>query len=190
MTPFPSVETRTLESARRGDAAARQEILHLLQPRIRTTAARYARVTGMDRDDLQQEMWVGVVLGMEQVDRGVGDPLCYLYLRGKWRLLEAVRRSNRERTEPMEPDTEVVGPGSFEEEVLLLWQFRELAAKLPEPQRTILEGLQRGMQQDELARQMGCTPANVSYHLKKIRERFRALEADSPRPSPRTYTAA
>src|SRR5579862_5920424 len=104
-----------IRKARDGNAAAREQVSDLLRERVRRTAGHYAALTGMDRDDLQQEMWVGMLMGLQQVDVTIGDPLCYLFLRGKWRLLEAVRRSERERAESLDGGAPIPERGGFED---------------------------------------------------------------------------
>jgi len=170
--------SHTIERARRGDAAARQTISDLLRERVLRTAGHYASLTGMDRDDLQQEMWLGMLIGLQQVDVTIGDPLCYLFLRGKWRLLEAIRRSERERAEPLDAGDCLPERGSFEDEVHHRWITGQLGARLRGPQREILNGLMQGYRQEELAQSLGCTAANVSYHVRKIREGYRSLAAE------------
>jgi DNA-directed RNA polymerase specialized sigma24 family protein len=133
----------------------------------------------MDRDDLQQEMWVGMLMGLQQVDTNIGDPLYYLFLRGKWRLLEAIRRSERERADSLESGSSVPDRVIFEDEVCSRWMAGKLAARLRGPQQKILHGLLQGQLQEELAQSLGCTAANVSYHVRKIREGYRALAAEN-----------
>jgi DNA-directed RNA polymerase specialized sigma24 family protein len=132
----------------------------------------------MDREDLQQEMWLGMLLGLQQVDVNIGDPLYYLFLRGKWRLLEAIRRSDRERAESLETGVTVPDRIVFEDEVCSKWVTGKLAARLRGPQQAILQGLLQGYLQEELAQRLGCTAANVSYHVRKIREGYSALAAE------------
>src|SRR5579864_4942450 len=139
-----------IERARGGDPAAREEISELLRERISRTAGYYATLTGMDREDLQQEMWLGMMLGLQQVDTSIGDPLCYLFLRGKWRLLEAIRRSERERAESLETGAVVHERAGFEEEIWSRWTAVRLLSRLQEPQRQILRGLMDGYLQQEL----------------------------------------
>jgi RNA polymerase sigma factor (sigma-70 family) len=164
--------------AREGDAGAREQVSALLRERVVRTAGHYATLTGMDREDLQQEMWLGMLLGLQQVDVSIGDPLCYLFLRGKWRLLEAIRRSQRERAESLESGAPLIERPPFEEEVFQRWLARELHARLRGPQRAILAGLLQGHLQEEMAQTLGCTAANVSYHVRKIREGYQALAAE------------
>lgn len=167
-----------VERARAGDRSAVDRLEDLLRERVLRTAGHYAHLTGMDREDLQQEMWLGMFMGLQQVDVNIGDPLCYLYLRGKWRLLEAIRRSDRERAEPLDDGAYIPDRRLFEDEVHSRWLTRELADRLKGPQRQILEGLLQGRMQEELATTLGCTAANVSYHVRKIREGYRALAAE------------
>lgn len=171
--------TQVIEQARQGDHSAREHISELLRDRVMRTAGHYASLTGMDREDLQQEMWLGMLMGLQQVDVNIGDPLCYLFLRGKWRLLEAIRRSDRERAESLDAGTAVPEKGSFEEDVCSRWIARQLGTRLRGPQRAILNGLMQGYLQEELAQSLGCTAANISYHVRKIREGYRALAVES-----------
>ena len=168
-----------IEKARAGDNAACQQISDLLRDRVLRTAGHYASLTGMDREDLQQEMWLGMLIGLQQVDVSIGDPLYYLFLRGKWRLLEAIRRSERERADSLDNGVCVPDRLVFEEEVCNRWLALKLAGRLRGPQRKILDGLMDGFLQEELAQTLGCTPANVSYHVRKIREGYRALSAEN-----------
>jgi DNA-directed RNA polymerase specialized sigma24 family protein len=171
--------SQTIEHARQGSETARQEIHDLLRDRVTRTAGHYASLTGMDRDDLQQEMWLGMLLGLQQVDVNIGDPLYYLFLRGKWRLLEAIRRSERERADSLDAEVSVPDRVIFEDEVCSRWMTLRLASRLRGPQRTILHGLLQGHLQEELAQTLGCTAANVSYHVRKIREGYRTLAAEN-----------
>jgi len=171
--------SNTIERARRGDADAKEQISGMLRDRVLRTAGHYASLTGMDRDDLQQEMWVGMLIGLQQVDVTIGDPLCYLFLRGKWRLLEAIRRSERDRAESLESGAAVHDRASFEDEVFSRWLTVRLSSRLRGTQQVILQGLLQGYLQEELAESLGCTAANVSYHVRKIREGFRALAAEN-----------
>src|ERR687893_254675 len=113
--------SQVVERARQGDDAAREQISDMLRDRVLRTAGHYASITGMDREDLQQEMWLGMMLGLQHVDVTIGDPLCYLFLRGKWRLLEAIRRSQRERAESLDASTAVPDRNSFEDEICRRW---------------------------------------------------------------------
>jgi RNA polymerase sigma factor (sigma-70 family) len=171
--------SRVIERAREGDCAAREEISELLRERVLRTAGHYANLTGMDREDLQQEMWLGMLIGLQQVDVTIGDPLYYLFLRGKWRLLEAIRRSDRERAESLESGAAVPDRVAFEDEICSRWLTLRLESRLRGPQRVILRGLVQGYLQEELAQSLGCTAANVSYHVRKIREGYRALAAEN-----------
>lgn len=170
---------QVIEQARQGDLRARQQIHDLLRDRVARTAGHYASLTGMDREDLQQEMWVGMLIGLQQVDVTIGDPLYYLFLRGKWRLLEAIRRSERERADSLDTGISVADRVIFEDEVCSRWMTVQLAARLRGPQQKILQGLLQGHLQEELAQSLGCTAANVSYHVRKIREGYRALAAEN-----------
>ncbi len=168
-----------IEKARSGDRVAAECLWNLLRERVQRTAGHYANRTGMEREDLQQEMWLGMLMGLQQVDLSIGDPLCYLFLRGKWRLLEAIRRSQRESAEALDAEAPLPDHRRFEDEVCARWMTRRLADGLRGPQRAILLGLLAGQRQEEMAQSLGCTAANVSYHVRKIREGFRSLSTEN-----------
>lgn len=167
-----------IELAREGNKRAQEIVQDALRERVQRTAGHYANLTGLDADDLQQEMWLGICCGLQVVDTTIGEPLCYLYLRGKWRLLEAIRRSNRERADSLDLNLETLCHYALEEEVAatdLAWRFR---SQLDEQQRAIFDGLLAGHMQKELAKALGCSAANVSYHVQRIRARFMAIKAE------------
>src|SRR3712207_1876273 len=130
--------SQIIERARQGDTVAREQISEMLRERVLRTAGHYASLTGMDRDDLQQEMLLGMLIGLQQVDVSIGDPLCYLFLRGKWRLLEAIRRSDRERADSLESGAAVADRVKFEDEICNRWMTARLEGRLRGPQRQIL----------------------------------------------------
>ncbi len=167
-------------AAKRGDTAARDRLIASLRPRVERTATYYAGLTRMDRDDLQQEMWLGLLEALRDVDVSIGDPVCFLVLRGKWRLLEAVRRSHRERSESIDAVGMVADDRSFEDEVMSRWETGQLFNRLADSQQRICAGLLQGYRQEEIARTLGCTASNISYHVRKIREGFRALAVELP----------
>jgi RNA polymerase sigma factor (sigma-70 family) len=167
-----------VELARSGDPRAREQVSDLLRERVIRTAGRYSSLTGMDREDLQQEMWIGALQGLQEVDVSIGDPLYYLFLRGKWRLLEAVRRSNRQKTVSLDAAVRVRTRTAFEDEVQSRLITGELERRLPHIQQVILRGLLAGQRQEEMALRLDCTPANVSYHVRRIRQGFHSLAAE------------
>jgi RNA polymerase sigma factor (sigma-70 family) len=176
---FPSTATRqTIEQAQRGNREALSCIQIQVQSRVRAAAAYYAFATGQDADDLQQEMWLGVLAGLRDVDPTVGDPIQYLLKRGKWKMLEAVRRIVRHPEAQLEESLPLADPRPFEQEVVCDWITTELQQRLRGTQALVLDWLLQGFQQEEIAQRLGCTAANVNYHVRKIRESYRELMAE------------
>src|SRR5262249_20905342 len=122
MHDLPLMATQqTIEQAQRGNREALSCIQTQVQGRVRAAAAYYAFATGQDADDLQQEMWLGVLAGLRDVDPTVGDPIQYLLKRGKWKMLEAVRRVVRHPETRLEESIPLPDPRPFEQEVVCDW---------------------------------------------------------------------
>ncbi len=160
-----------------GHDRARQALIGQLHPRVRRLARYYAYRSAHEAEDLEQEIWIGVLAALREVNVEIGDPVAFLMKHGRWKALEAVKRLHRHYEEPMEPlDTTdpAAGPESVAMDSALL---DNLKAKLSPAQITVLEGRLTGASGEEIAQHLGCTPANISYHLRRIREELRGLLA-------------
>ena len=161
--------------SRTGDGDARALLVSQLHPRVRRLARYYAFRSAHEADDLEQEIWLGVLSALQEVDVSIGDPVAYLMKHGRWRALEAVKRLHRHREEPLEP-IEMGDPrGGPESAAVGSALLDHLRSRLSAPQREVLAGRLAGMSGEEMATQIGCTPANVSYHLRRIREELQSL---------------
>ncbi len=170
------VASEVIEQARAGCQHSQEEVIGLLSNRLLVTARWYSRQTWLETEDLLQEMRLGVLIGLQQVDLKIGDPLCYLYLRGKWRALAAIRQSNPKWAEEL-TDSLIDPRPPFEAQVVDQVTVESMLQAHQGPRRTILLGLLAGHSQDELAKQLGCTPANISYHVRQIRRDYQKYAA-------------
>jgi RNA polymerase sigma factor (sigma-70 family) len=150
--------------------------LEALRPRIDRMARLYARYANEDPDDLQQEAWLGLLEGLRELDASIGDGRQYLIKRARWRVLDAIKRARLRRCASLENapadvaqsgDTCQSGRASAKE-------FQRL---LPRYQREVLSCLLRGMTWRETGDQLGCSSANIAYHVRQIRERYRQWES-------------
>ena len=161
-----------LELARRGDRRAATGVVDSLRPRLEKMAAYYARRCGEDADDLLQEAWVGLLEALPGVDLRIGRPEQYLIKRAKWRLLDAVKRARVRRCSALDEQT-VDGRWVRMPEIALegadLAQFRR---RLKPTQQAVLECLLAGLTWREAGRALGCTSANVAYHVRQIRREY------------------
>lgn len=172
------IPLQLIRQARSGAPHAADSLMRQLNPQVTRTAGFYARSTGLDRDDLCQEMRLGILLGLQQVDLEIGDPLYYLCLRGRWRVLEFIRRARDERkTQPL--DTDPVCSKRTDASAYPRWIVDRLGGSLPPRQQFILDGLLAGARQDEMASVLGCTPANIAYHVRCIRQQYQQIAADA-----------
>jgi len=166
-----------IELSRTGHRDARNVLMTQLHPRVRRLARYYAFRSAHEADDLEQEIWLGVLSALQEVDVTIGDPVAYLMKHGRWRALEAVKRLHRHREEPLEPVDmwdKCAGPESAAVSSALL---DHLKTRLSPAQKEVLDGRLAGLSGEEMAQQIGCTPANVSYHLRRIREELQTLLA-------------
>jgi RNA polymerase sigma-70 factor (ECF subfamily) len=136
-------------------------------------AAYFGRQTGVDEDDLRQEAWVAVLEMLPRLDPTVGTPEQHLLKRAKWRILDAVRHQRRRRHLPL-ADAEAQAIYSDSPHGL---DLAELLSHLTTMQRRILRALMEGYTWREAGAHVGCTSANVAYHVRRIREVYRQLEA-------------
>jgi RNA polymerase sigma-70 factor (ECF subfamily) len=164
-----------IRRARDGNAAAIRALVDALRPRMTKMAAYYGRQTGEDADDLLQEAWIGLFNALDTVDLTIGQPEAFLVQRAKWRMLDAVKRQRRSycltdglttelplsNLEEMLPSTEWE---NAESEIVV----RSFAETLKPLQTNILLHLLYGLTWRETGAQLGCTSANVAYHVKQI----------------------
>ena len=174
--------------ARSGDVAAQESLRRALSPRLESLAGYYASRTGMDAADLLQEAWVAVFEALADVDITIGTPAQYLLKHARWQILDHIRW-NKKRThdalEDMTIETEEMGKNNFgtshnlpsagDVEASLL--IDELESRLSERQRHILHGLLDGHTWRQIGDDLGCTSANVAYHVRGIRQVFADIVA-------------
>ena len=166
--------------ARAGDAAAREALRERLRPRLESLAGYYAARTGMDAADLLQEAWLAVFEALPIVDVRVGTPAQFLLKHARWQILDHIRWSNR-RHEPLDDLDEDLADdrgrhGASEAEARLL--VAELERRLSRRQVRILRGLLDGHTWRQIGDDLGCTSANVAYHVRGIRQTWGRMTAE------------
>lgn len=166
--------TALFARARDGDAAAVAAVVHALRPRLSRLALHYARATGEDPDDLLQEAWLGLLDALPALDIAIGSPEQYLIQRARWRLLDAVKRARVRRCLPLDDALLEAAP-----DALPAVGLREFTAGLKATQRAVLDCLLRGLTWREAGDALGCTSANVAYHVRQIQREYRAWDAEA-----------
>jgi RNA polymerase sigma factor (sigma-70 family) len=164
--------------ARDGDPAATRAIVTALRPRLTRMAAYYARRTGDDADDLLQEAWFGLLEALPLMDPRIGSPRQYLLSRARWRMLDAVRRERLRRCLPLGPDEERMDSGTGWDEAVGKAAVGQFMGALEAKQRTVLTHLLGGLTWREAGERMGCTSANVAYHMRRIRHEYSRWSGD------------
>jgi DNA-directed RNA polymerase specialized sigma24 family protein len=153
------------------------EIVGALSTRIEKMAAYFGRVSGVDADDLRQDAWVAVFEMAPNLDCSIGSPEQHLLKRARWRILDSIRSQRRRQHLPLSeiPDHDQCYTESWGGADLA-----ELNAGLSLIQRRILRALLEGYTWREVGALIGCTSANVAYHVRKIRAQYHAISSEIP----------
>jgi RNA polymerase sigma-70 factor (ECF subfamily) len=134
-------------------------------------ARHYARCCQEDYDDLLGEAWFAVFDALGVTDVNIGQPEQYLLKRARWRILDYIKWARRRRCgdEPDEQHEEQsadVAPNIVADALIC-----QIAQALSQTQQVVLGRLLRGETWREVASHLGCSSANVAYHVKQIRLR-------------------
>jgi RNA polymerase sigma factor (sigma-70 family) len=167
----------SLERARRGDTAATESVVEALRPRLSRMAAYYGRCSGEDPDDLLQEAWLGLLEALPELDLRIGSPEQYLIQRARWRLLDAIKRARVRRCTPLEQEDAERIPASGQETGIAAAFAWDFSHRLNASQRAVLACLLAGLTWREAGRTLGCTSANVAYHVRQIRRQYEQWNA-------------
>lgn len=160
-----------IEKARGGDGAATRSLVENLRPRMASMANYYARRCGADADDLLQEAWLGMLEALPNVDMQIGSPEQYLIQRARWRLLDDIKRSRVRKCSPLPEDLGGDLPGKLEPEMDTVF-VTEFVGTLSGVHGRIVGCLMDGLTWREAGERLGCSSANIAYHMRQIRKRY------------------
>lgn len=178
-------------SARAGDTAAQNRLRETLRPRLESLAGYYASRTGMDAADLLQEAWVAVFEALPTVDVTVGTPTQFLLKHARWQILDHIRWNKRRShdaldetyAETMEASDSALGSRSAQpdpSDVETKMFVEDLERRLNVRQRAVLKGLLNGHTWRQIGDTLGCTSANVAYHVRGIRQAYSEMLNGKP----------
>ena len=174
--------TGCIERAKAGDPSATAAVADALRCRLVRMVAYYGRCCHEDPDDLLQEAWIGLLEALREVDLGIGSPEQYLIQRARWRVLDAVKRASVRRCVsldgldgldaacPAAPEHNGVGTDASTD---------EFAALLNATQQSVLQCLLIGLTWREAGDELGCSSANIAYHVRQIKRRYEEWNSDS-----------
>mgnify|MGYP001614292237 FL=1 len=176
--------SNSIQAAHNGDAFATIAVVSSLRPRIASMARHYGKSCGEDPDDLQQEAWLGLLEGLQCVDCSIGSPEQYLLKRARWRILDTIKRERVRRHSKLADATEDnLSPQAFKD-----LEANDLVAsflkKLTKIQQDIFVCLLAGLTWREAGSRLGFTSANVAYHMRSIRQRFKSWQSQAGLVSP------
>lgn len=181
------MEISTLLRARAGDGKAQDQVRAHLRPRLESLAGYYAARTGMDSADLLQEAWVAVFEALPGLDVTIGSPTQYLLKHARWQVLDHIRWNKRRSHDSLDDslvETPEIAENNFSRaasvradagdvETKLL--VEDLESRLSGRQKEILRGLMDGHTWRQIGDSLGCTSANVAYHVRGIRQAYVAV---------------
>lgn len=168
--------------ARAGDVLAQDRLRESLRPRLESLAGYYASRTGMDSADLLQEAWLAVFEVLPTVDTTIGTPSQFLLKHARWQILDHIRWNKRRHHEALEGADESLADdgarfGTSDVEAKML--VAELERRLNQRQKAVLKGLLDGHTWRQIGDSMGCTSANVAYHVRGIRQAWGQMDTDT-----------
>ena len=164
-----------LERAEDTEAKLKARLMDDIQTRIEKMAVYFGRRCGVDEDDLRQEAWLAVLEMLPRLDMGVGQPEQHLLKRARWRMLDNIRRQRRRQHIALADVPPAVGSYLDPRSTV---DMGALQARLTLIQQRILRGLMEGYTWREVGDLVGCTSANVAYHVRRIREVYVQLNGD------------
>lgn len=156
-------------------AATQDELLDTIQSRIEKMASYFGRRCGVDEDDLRQEAWVAVLEIMPRLDVTVGTPEQHLLKRARWRILDTIRRQRRRQHIALD---DIPPNAAAYLDTHRTVDMSVLLSRLTTIQQRILRALLEGYTWREVGTIVGCTSANVAYHVRRIREVYAELDGD------------
>ncbi|HLK61052.1 MAG TPA: sigma-70 family RNA polymerase sigma factor [Chthonomonadaceae bacterium] len=163
---------QVLERAPDSPTLSEAQILESLESRIEKMAAYFGRQYGVDAEDLCQEAWVAVLEMLPRLDRTIGTPEQHLLKRARWRVLDTIRWQRRRQhlalseIESLPVPSQEPGGGV---------DLSLLQARLTTTQQRILRALLEGYTWREAGALVGCSSANIAYHVRRIRAAYIAL---------------
>lgn len=168
------MESRTFRGTR-SHALSPHHIVETLSPRLRRMSAFYARRSGEDADDLMQEAWLAVFEALPTLDTTIGSPEQHLLKRARWRVLDVLRRCRVRRCArlPEAAEEEMAVASSHFETACV----RDFTRHLTDTQKAILTCLLDGKTWREAGDELGCTSANIAYHMRRIRQEYAAYNS-------------
>jgi len=157
--------------AQTGDSTARQQLATALSPRLSAMARHYARCCQEDYDDLLGEAWCAVFQALDVTNTSIGEPEHFLLKRARWRILDYVKWSRRRRCSDADSYPLADGAADVAPRVVDSAILSQISDTLSDTQQVVLNRLLQGETWREVAAHLGCSSANVAYHVKQIRKR-------------------
>lgn len=153
---------------------SQNELLGSIKERVERMAVYFGRTCSVDSDDLAQDAWVAVLEMLPRLDGSIGAADQHLIKRARWRMLDSIRSHSRRRHLCYD-DLEMAAAAP---DVAGNIDVAMLIETLPVMQQRILRALMEGYTWREVGKLVGCSSANVAYHVRKIREVYNTLFAE------------
>jgi RNA polymerase sigma factor (sigma-70 family) len=170
-----------IRKAQLGCPQARAQLAAALRPRLCSMARYYSRRGNLEYEDLLQEAWCAVFEALPETKLHIGEPEQFLLRRARWAVLDYLKWSLRRQMAPLDETFTGASTGSPAGEVDLRVTLGGVAEDLSPVQRQVMEMLMAGDSCTSAADKLGCTTANVSYHLAQVRRAVDKAFREVPR---------
>lgn len=171
---------RLIRLAQSGDKRAKEELLARLRAKLSGMARYYARCSNEDYDDLLGEAWLAALEALEITDVTIGQPEQYLLKRARWRILDYIKWAKRRRpADPLESE-DIAEAEDMAPEVVDRALVDDVGKQLSATQQAVLSELLQGHTWREIAQALGCSSANIAYHVRQIRRQCHGLLDHAP----------
>lgn len=143
-----------------------------IEHKVVKMAGYLGRRCGVDADDLLQDAWLAVLEMIPRLDPEIGSPELHLIKRAKWRMLDSIRYHRRRVVVSLDQSLEVGISMPSTDGI----DISDVLPHISPVQQQILRGLLEGYTWREVGNIVGCSSANVAYHVKKIRSVYNTLK--------------
>jgi len=166
---------RLIRQAQSGSTEAREQLVTALSPRVAGIVRYYSSCCDEEYDDLLSEGWCAVFQALEETRPEVGEPEHFLLKCARWRILDYIKWARRRRATTPHPVGQVADAADVAGNVIHEVLVAQLLPKLSGTQRVVFRALLQGRTWREIAAHLGCSSANVAYHVRHIRRRCEGM---------------
>lgn len=170
--------------ANNGDGTALSQLVKKMIPAVRSQAANYSGVIGIDADDLFQEGMIGILAAVRTYKVNCGASFkTYASVCTKNRIITAVKKVSLGKSihsdclVPIEDDTAFTTDLSPEDSLIVKENvskmFQYIETELSPKERSVLKLFLSGQSYETIADELDSTPKSVDNALQRVRQKLK-----------------